>query len=272
MKAVNLIPKDLRGASAPGRTGIGVYVVLGALAAAVVLVTTWGMASRSVTNKQNEVTRVTNEASLAEQQAGELEPYKRFAELRQKRAETVATLARNRFNWPYALREVSRVLPEDTWLNQLVGTVAPGVTIDDTSGGDTSTLRSQLQVPALELAGCSMSQSKVAKYLAALRQIDGVTRVTLSASEKMDSSGGGASVGASDSDCRQGNSDIPKFGLVVFFERSTATASTAAPGAAPVAPSNGATPSGSGTSGSSTTSGTATTASTTAPAQQGAGK
>ena len=236
MKAVNLIPKELRGANAPGRTGIGVYVALGVLAAAVVLVSAWGLASRSVTQKQNDVTRVTNEATLAEQRAGELEPYKRFADVRTKRVSTVGSIARTRFNWPYALREVSRVIPADTWLSSVVGTVAPGVTVEDVNGGDSNTMRSLVSSPALEISGCSMTQERVAKYLASLRRIEGVTRVSLLSSEKLDTqtSGGGAPSGGSGagSDCRQGNSRIPKFGLVVFFERSTATASTAAPGAA----------------------------------------
>ena len=243
MKAVNLIPKELRGASAPGRTGVGVYVALGVLAAAVVLVTAWGLASRSVTQKQNEVTRVTNEATLAEQRAGELEPYKRFADVRQKRSTTVSSLARSRFNWPFALREVSRVIPSDTWLSSVVGTVSPGVTVEDVTGGESGTLRNLVSSPALEIVGCSTSQDRVAKYLASLRQIDGVTRVSLLSSEKLDTqpgggapSGGGGGGGAANSDCRQSNSRIPKFGLVVFFERSTATASSPVVGAAPATP------------------------------------
>ena len=244
MKAVNLIPNELRGSGggAPGRTGGAVYIALGALAVALVLVTAWGLAARSVTTKRADLNKVTAEAVNAEQRAGELEPYQRFSELRKKRAETVASLSRSRFNWPYALREVSRVLPGDVWLSSLQGTVAPGVPLEDASSGTTSQLRGALSVPALEIVGCSHTQSTVAKYLASLRQIEGVTRVALAASEKTDSQGGG---GANDSDCRQGNPKIPRFEVVVFFEKSTATSSQATGGAAPAPAASADTKSGS---------------------------
>jgi Tfp pilus assembly protein PilN len=239
VKAVNLIPNELRGAGggAPGRTGGAVYVALGALAVALVLVTAWGLAARSVTTKRSDLNKVTAEAVNAEQRAGELEPYQRFADLRKKRAETVASLSRSRFNWPYALREVSRVLPGDVWLSSLQGTVAPGVPLEDAAGGTTTQLRGALSVPAIEIVGCSNTQATVAKYLASLRQIEGVTRVALGASEKTDSQGGG---GAGDSDCRQGNPRIPRFEVVVFFERSTATNSQST-GSAPAAAAPAAT-------------------------------
>jgi Tfp pilus assembly protein PilN len=236
VRAVNLIPNELRGAGggAPGRSGGAVYVLLGALAAALVMVAVWGLAARTVTNKENELARVTAEAANAEQRAGALAPYQRFADLRAQRAATVAQLSRSRFNWPYALREVSRVLPGDTWLTSLVGTVAPGVMVEDTgSGGVSQTLRQALSVPAIQISGCSMSQSTVARYLASLREIEGVTRVSLASSEKADTQAGTSGGGGADgSDCRSGSNRIPKFELVVFFERSTATPSQTPAGAA----------------------------------------
>src|SRR3712207_925437 len=118
--------------------------------------------------------------------------------MRVKRVETVTSLSRSRFNWPFALREVSRVLPADVWLTAVTGTVAPGVQLEDSGGGGaTAQLRGQLSSPALELVGCSDSQEAVAKYLARLRSIQGVTRVTLAETEKLDVAGtsGGAAGG-----------------------------------------------------------------------------
>jgi hypothetical protein len=153
--------------------------------------------------------------------------------MRTKRVETVTSLSRSRFNWPFALREVSRVLPSDVWLTQLVGTVAPGVQLEDGAGGSTTPLRNQLAAPAIEVIGCTTDQEQVARFLARLRSIQGVTRVTLAQTEKVDvdtsgSSGGGGGGGSdSSSDCRQGNAKIPKFELIIFFEASTATAAEA---------------------------------------------
>jgi Tfp pilus assembly protein PilN len=267
MRAVNLIPDDLRrGSSAAGRSGSAVYVLLGVLGVLVVLATAWGLTGRQVNDRKTELATVEAEAQNAEARAGALQPYAKFAQLRAKRVETVTALSRTRFNWPYALREISRVLPENVWLSTLNGTVAPGAGSGSSSGA--SGLRGALTVPAVELSGCTMSQKDVARYLARLRSIDGVTRVSLASSEKVDGAATGgaapaaptAEAGASDGDCRQGNARIPKFDAVVFFERSTATPSKGTPGAAAAAPA-ATTPA----AGSTPASGTATTPPATTP-------
>ena len=238
MKAVNLVPGDLRRASgSSGATGPAVYVLLGVLAVALVLVAAWAVVGRSVKQTENELAKVQAEATAAEQRAGRLKPYAQFREMREKRVETVTSLSRSRFNWPFALREVSRVLPSDVWLIGVTGTVAPGVQVESSGSGATGTLRNQLSAPALEMTGCSASQETVARYLARLRSIQGVTRVTLAQSEKLDvavTQSGGVAQDSGGGDCRQGNRRIPKFELIVFFEGSTATLSSGAPGSSPV--------------------------------------
>ena len=252
MRAVNLIPADLRRASgSPGASGNGVYVLLGVLGVALVLVAAWAMSARSVAQGEADLERVRAEADVAETRAGQLKPYAAFHEMRVDRVETVTSLSRSRFNWPFALREISRVLPDDVWLTQVVGTVAPGVQLEDSGGGAAVTLRNALASPAIELTGCTTSQEEVARYLARLRSIQGVTRVTLAQSEKVDvavkqsgGGGGGGAAAAGGNDCRQGNSAIPKFELVVFFEASTAASSTGDPNGAgatqPTSTTNGA--------------------------------
>lgn len=254
MKAVNLIPSDLRRASGqPGVSGNGVYVLLGVLAVAVVLVAAWALAARSVGQAEQDLNKVKAEAAAAEVRAGELKPYATFHDTRVKRVETVTSLSRSRFNWPFALREVSRVLPRHVWLTELVGTVAPGVTLENGQGsGKTSQLRNAIASPAIEMVGCTTDHESVARYLARLRSIQGVTRVTLAESEKIDGesqrkSDGGSSQksaddnGGGDDDCRRGDAIVPRFAVILFFEGSTATNSAGAPGgttptSAPAAP------------------------------------
>jgi Tfp pilus assembly protein PilN len=243
MRAVNLIPPDLRRATGtPGASGNGVYVLLGVLGVAVVLVAAWALASRSVAQGESDLNRVKAEAAAAETRAGQLKPYAAFHDTRVKRVETVTSLSRSRFNWPFALREVSRVLPKRVWLTELIGTVAPGLTLEGaTATGKTSQLRNALSSPAMEIIGCTATHEDVARYLARLRSIQGVTRVTLVESEKLDgedqkaaggSSGGsgGGGEGGSEDDCRRGNIYVPRFALIVFFEGSTATLSTGTAG------------------------------------------
>jgi Tfp pilus assembly protein PilN len=247
MKAVNLIPSDLRRASGTaGATGPAVYVLLGVLAVAVVLVAAWAVVGRSVKETQSDLERVRAEATIAEQRAGQLKPYAEFHTTRVERVETVTSLSRSRFNWPFALREVSRVLPDNVWLTEIVGTVAPGVSVEGgNSGGTTSALRNALSSPAMEMVGCTEDHEQVARYLARLRSIQGVTRVTLAESEKLDGegqkqSGGGAAAatGGNDDDCRRGNIDLPRFALIIFFEGSTATSSSAPAGGAAATPTS----------------------------------
>jgi hypothetical protein len=124
------------------------------------------------------------------------------------RVETVRGLAAARFDWEQALRDLSRAVPGDVKLETLNGDMGlPG-----TGGGSGDPLRGSIQAPAISLAGCAPSQTSVARMLARLRAVDGVTRVSLSKSEKSD--------GETDSACA--GSNPPVFSAVVFFERSAA--------------------------------------------------
>lgn len=254
MRAVNLIPPDLRRQTGtPGASGNGVYALLGVLGVAVVLVAAWAMASRSVAQGESDLNRVQAETQAAEARAGQLKPYAAFHETRVKRVETVTSLSRSRFNWPFAIREVSRVLPKEVWLTEVIGTVAPGLTLEGaTATGKTSQLRNALSSPAIEMIGCTTDHQAVARYLARLRSIQGVTRVTLVESEKLDGesekananagkSGSGESEEGTNDDCRRSNITVPRFALIIFFEGSTATLSTGGsagttPTSAPAAP------------------------------------
>jgi Tfp pilus assembly protein PilN len=223
MRAVNLLPTDLRGAAtaaAPGARpererveGIGAYVVLGALALCVAMLAVYVLASNTVKQKQTDLADVTAQADAAAQAAAKLKPYADFEAMAKARVETVRGLAAARFDWEQALRDLSRAMPGDVKLQSLTGDMGlPG-----TGGSSGDPLRGSIQAPAISLAGCATSQPSVARMLARLRAVDGVTRVSLSKSEKP-----GAD---SDSACTGGNP--PEFSAVVFFERSAALAAFA---------------------------------------------
>src|SRR5207247_5682823 len=118
------------------------------------------------------------------------------------------------------------------------------------TSGDTGTLRSSQQVPAVELVGCTDSQAEVARVMSRLRLVQGVTQVSLASSEKAEASSSGAasgsgsgSGGGGSNDCRNGSSKFPQFSMVVFFSplpgAATGAPSTGAPSTG-AAPSNGA--------------------------------
>jgi Tfp pilus assembly protein PilN len=233
VRAVNLIPREQRRGSG-GAYPVRSYAVIGALAVLVALVSLVAVAGHRVSDRKAELARVTAQADRAEARAGELAPYARFAEMSQNRAETVTSLAQSRFDWAHVMHEVGRVIPIDAWLTSLTGTVSPGVALEG-SGSQTGSLRSALGVPALEIVGCTTSQSNVARMMSRMRLIDGVTRVALDASEKGEAAEGGGS-GSSGGDCRHGSPQFPQFSMVVYFAQRAATPTAGgAPTKTPVA-------------------------------------
>ena len=251
MRAINLVPGEQRrgGAGAGGPA----YVVLGALGVLVVAVAAFVLIGNTVKSRRSELAGVTAQAAGAEQRAAALQPYIQFASLRQTRVATVTSLAASRFDWERAMTELSKALPSDVWLTSLLGTVTPGITIDNGAGGGggggTSALRSAVQSPAIELVGCTDTQSEVSRVMARLHLLHGVTRVSLAQSEKNDtttsSAGGGGSSGGTGgaSDCRNGSRRFPQFQIVVFFDNPAGAAGGALAGGTTPGAAAGAAPS-----------------------------
>ena len=84
--------------------------------------------------------------------------------------------------------------PSDVSLSSLDGSVSPDVQTRArqrrSSGSSGSDLRGNIQGPALEISGCAPGQDAVAGFVAALEDIDGVTRVGLESLEAIDSASG----------------------------------------------------------------------------------
>jgi Tfp pilus assembly protein PilN len=274
VRAVNLIPVEQQrggGAGSAGRTGGAVYVLLGGLAVIVVALTAWVLTNNAITDHKAELTKVNRAANVATAQAAALRPFREFAQLRVARVLTVQSLARSRFDWQRAFTDLSRVIPSDVWLTSMVATVKPGVNFGGSGGGapdsgDTGSLRGALQVPAIELVGCTLDQAEVARVLTRLRLITGVQRVSLAASTKSETtvtgsasaSDTGSSGSGGSTDCRHGSQQYPKFSLVIFFNPPPATtlpgasSGTGGTGSAPGSPSTPQTPGQSGARAAST--------------------
>ena len=94
MRAVNLIPvEDRRNAGAPGRTGGGVYIVLGLLAVIVIAAAAYALTTNQVNQRKADLQKTTLEANAAEAEAAAVKPYADFASLKDQRLQTVQTLA-----------------------------------------------------------------------------------------------------------------------------------------------------------------------------------
>ena len=223
MRAVNLIPADDRGRSRGGGGGaaVGSYILLGFLTMVVLASAAYTLAGRTISDRRQELADVQAQAQASTNEAQALQAYTAFTALRDKRSETVRSLASSRFDWSHALHEVARTIPADAWLTSMRATVTPSAAAE---GGVSDPLRAAVQSPAIELVGCTTSQDKVASVISSLRRVDGVQRVSLSSSEKLLSAGSGKDSGSSGSagaatstDCRNGNARFPQFSMTLFF-------------------------------------------------------
>jgi Tfp pilus assembly protein PilN len=220
MRPVNLLPPDLReGARAPMRTGPLPYIVVGALVAVLAGVALLITTGNQVSERKSEVAQLKREDAAATQEAKRLAAYTQFQALHEQRLTTIASLADSRFDWERVMRELSLVLPHDVWLTELSASASP----ESSSGEGGGNLRKAVPGPAMELQGCATGQDSVAGFVAALKDIDGVTRVGVESSELSDQEeGSGSSEGGSSSEpggeeC-QTRKWIAKFSIVVAFD------------------------------------------------------
>jgi len=241
MKSVNLVPKDYRKGRLAGRGGeVFSYFVIGGLAVVLLAVVGIVLTNNKISDNKAELAKLQQRSDEVTAEASALAPYSNFASLTQARTATVSSLAQSRFDWERVLRELAQVIPSSVWLTQLSGTVSPEVTLEDNSD---ITTRSSIPGPALEIVGCAASQDDVATFIAALEDIDGVTRVGLQSSDlpaddATAATSGDASGGAQSDDCRT-RRFISKFELVAAFDAAPVPASAAAADGsapAPVAP------------------------------------
>lgn len=227
MKSVNLVPADARKRRGAAVTAnplqVPTYLLLGLLAGALVLVTIYVLTGNTISDRNARLSSLQAQVSQTQAEAARLGDYGRFVQTATSHLQTVDGIAATRFDWHEALADLSQVVPANTSLQTLSGTVAPGATAGGGGAGTGGTLRTQLTTPALELVGCTSSQDDVARLMSRLRLVDGVTRVTLASTEKSASTTASA---GTQGGCPAGS---PTFDLLVFFK--------ALPGAGP----NGAT-------------------------------
>ena len=237
MRPVNLIPvEDRRGGQAPLRSGPLAYLLVGALVALLAGVTALVLTSNQISEREGEVATLEAEDSRAEAEATRLAAYTQFSEMSKARTETVASLADSRFDWERVMRELSLVLPADTWLTKLTASAAGGAESEGGGGGAVAGVSG----PTLQLSGCATGQEAVAGFVTALKDIDGVTRVGVQSSElpeSGDDDGGGGGGDSTGDECRT-RDFFAKFEIVATFDAApvpTTEEAEVAPEAAPEA-------------------------------------
>jgi Tfp pilus assembly protein PilN len=232
MKAVNLLPSELRGAApAPAKRtvprdsgGVGSYIVLGALALCVAGVAGWVLTGNTIEQREADLAAVAERQQAAQTRVAQLKPYADFAAVATQRVMTVQQLAGSRFDWDRALRDISYALPGDVTVKTLAASIGTGAT------AGSNPLRGAIESPAVELSGCTSSQPGVARMMSRLRAVNGVTRVSLSKSDKgegdaAEASGAAPVVGVGGVDEKPEGCEgkaPPNFEVVMFFESQAA--------------------------------------------------
>lgn len=235
MRPINLIPPEERhGERPPLRSGPLAYVLVGALAVALVAVTALVFTDNQIKEREAEIVSLEVREAETRARAESLSAFAQFQSVSEARFQTVTSLARSRFDWERVLRELALVMPDDIWLVSLVGTVSGDVSA---SGGTEVSLRSDVEGPALSLVGCGAGQESVAGFIEALKDIDGVTRVGVASSELPGSGAGG---GGGGTDCRT-RDFIAQFEIVAAFDAVTVEEvdTSPAPESTPPSPEDG---------------------------------
>jgi Tfp pilus assembly protein PilN len=239
MRAVNLIPSDMRGGSAmgSGRSEGGAYAVLGVLGGLALLMLLYGIARHDISSRSGEAASLSAKTERAQATAAALAPYSSFVSLREQRVAAVSQLVDSRFDWAHALHEFGRVLPADATITSLDGAVGtttgtgaaatapttsasssatpsstpatPGAATTASAGTVTSATPAG-SVPTFTVSGCATSQAAVAETLERLRLIDGVSEVTLQSSTKDGTAGSAGAGGCGATD--------PVFTVLVSFQ------------------------------------------------------
>jgi Tfp pilus assembly protein PilN len=210
VRAVNLIPADQRRGAGGlgGRSGGVVYVLTGGLAVVVLLGVVYAFAVHDVASKKTQLATVTQQVSAVTSQAQSLQPYVSFAGVSASEVNQVNTLAKSRFDWPDAMRQLALALPVDVTFTSFTASDGTGPAATD---GTTDT--------TFNLSGCASTQGEIAQVLTNLASVPGVDTVTLaSATEQHRQSKSGKSMVKAADPSAGGGCPLVTFSLAVNYK------------------------------------------------------
>jgi len=147
------------------------------------------LTSNSVTEKENQAEAARIEADQLEAQAASKDDFIDFADIARTRAASVAAVASTRFDWERLMRELSRVMPEGSWLTSASAsaTGAPDGATDPAAAA--APAAAGAGGPSANLVGCTPKHSDVARMMVRLRQLHRVVDVELVESTREDDGG-----------------------------------------------------------------------------------
>jgi len=179
MKAVNLVPTEQRRVQATGKQSGSAYVLIGVLVTLLAMVGAYVFTANNATDRKTKAATAKAEADRLEAEVARRGAFTNFADIKKMRLASVVSVAGSRFDWERLVRELSRVMPENSWLQSTDASVTGEV------GGETATSPTGTPVassPKANLVGCTPDQSDVARMMVRMRQIHRVDDVQLNQS------------------------------------------------------------------------------------------
>jgi len=221
VRPVNLIPpEERRGEKAPMRTGALAYVVVAVLGLALLAITGMVLMNNQISDRKAEKSSLESQLSTAQAEADRTKSFADFAALQLSREQTVVSLAQSRFDWERVLRELAIVIPHDVWLTNLNASVSQDAATSSASSSSSSSSAGSESItgPSLQIEGCAGGHEAVARFLAALGDVDGVTRVSVLKSDRPDAGSLGETATAASSGTTAGSEGCSSRDFVSQFE------------------------------------------------------
>jgi hypothetical protein len=187
MRPVNLLPEEHRRTRGGGDGGYSAQIVIGVLAALVVMAGLYAVFTNKANSKKTEAAEARQETSELTARADALGAFGDFAQVERNRSASVRSLASVRFDWERFMRELSLVTPRGTWLTEANSSATGQLTGEGGTSSSSSTSSSSggaAGQPLANLKGCAPRQSEVAKLMVRLRRLYRVTDVKLNESSR----------------------------------------------------------------------------------------
>jgi Tfp pilus assembly protein PilN len=198
MEAVNLLPV---GATRGTRWGAGdrgaakrVFGTAGVFAAAVVVAlgAAFVQAHSSVADKQGTLADLEQQVAAAQAKAAAVQAVRASS---QARRVAVTEVTSKRITWEQVLRDLSRVLPANVWLQNLQAqSPTPTAATSTTSTASTTTASTGTTPTAFVVTGFTSSQKGVARVIDRLSVLPWLSDVSLQQSTRADTPSGGKAV------------------------------------------------------------------------------
>lgn len=177
MRAVNLLPPELRSRVAGEGDPRVAYGVVGGLALLLAMVVLAISYSNKAATLQEQAASIEAQANRTRaQNVKPVQSFNDFAGVAQSRTLLVGGLAAARFPWGNALYNLSRSLPDDVTLNDIKAVTADA-SVAATNQQTGATVTSSSAKPTLTLSGCTSGWIGFSRLMVWLREMPGVERV-----------------------------------------------------------------------------------------------